>query len=88
FLLRGFDMGTDSDSEMILRGPTVTPDMLDKYGEMFTHLAIIQGFFAGLVIGKLSEGRLSAGAKHAIILALVGYISLTLAHGIVETLGL
>lgn len=88
FLLKGFDMGTDSDSEMILRGPTVTKDMLDKYGEMFTHLAIIQGFFAGLVIGKLSEGRLSAGAKHAIILALIGYVSLTLAHGIVETLGL
>ncbi len=88
FLLRGFDMGTDSDSEMFLRGPTVTEDMLDNYGKMFTHLAIIQGFFAGLVIGKLSEGRLSAGAKHAIILALVGYMALTLAHGIVETLGI
>ncbi len=90
FLLRGFDMGagTDSDSEMFLRGPAVTEDMLDQYGEMFTHLAIIQGFFAGLVIGKLSEGRLSAGAKHAIILALIGYMALTLAHGIVETLGI
>ena len=90
FLLRGFEMGagTDSDSEMFLRGPAVTEDMLDQYGEMFTHLAIIQGFFAGLVIGKLSEGRLSAGAKHAIILALIGYMALTLAHGIVETLGI
>ncbi|MFH1126574.1 MAG: type II secretion system F family protein [archaeon] len=60
----------------------------EKYGTMFTHLAIIQGFFAGLVIGKLSEGRLSAGTKHAIILALTGYTSLVLAHEIIKSMNL
>jgi len=35
---------------------------------IFTLLAIIQGLFAGLVLGKLSEGEISAGIKHSLIL--------------------
>lgn len=47
-------------------------------GDLFLHLAVLQGMFAGLAIGKLSEGRLSAGFKHALILGIVGFASLTL----------
>ncbi len=45
---------------------------------IFTHLAIIQGFFAGLSIGKLAEGTVSAGFKHAVILALIGFSAMTI----------
>ena len=45
----------------------------DQYREIFKNLATIQGIFAGLVIGKLAEGRISAGSRHAIILGLIAY---------------
>lgn len=53
---------------------------VELYGRMFSHLAIIQGIFSGLAIGKLAEGSLSAGVKHAALMSLMGYITLMLAH--------
>ncbi|MEA2003394.1 MAG: type II secretion system F family protein [archaeon] len=50
-----------------------------QYAIKFKHLSIVQGFFSGIAIGKLSEGSISAGFKHAIIMALIGYTALTLA---------
>ena len=91
FFLCGFgEFGStsiDTESEALFEGPSIGKDTLDKFGEMFTHLAIIQGLFAGLTIGKLSEGRLSAGAKHSLIMALSGYLALTLAHELIRTMG-
>jgi len=87
FMLCGFSQPAASAvGETIFEG-IKTEGVSEKYGVMFTHLAIIQGFFAGLVIGKLSEGRLSAGAKHSIIMALVGYSALALAHSFVLSAG-
>lgn len=43
------------------------------YSDMFRWLVLIQGFFSGLVIGKMSEGSLIAGLKHCLILVFVGY---------------
>ncbi len=45
----------------------------EEYKRIFMHLATIQGIFAGLAIGKLAEGRISAGSRHAIILSLIAY---------------
>lgn len=87
FMLCGFSQPAASAvGETIFEG-IKTEGVSEKYGVMFTHLAIIQGFFAGLVIGKLSEGRLSAGAKHSIIMALVGYSALALAHSVIISAG-
>lgn len=87
FLLCSFNyQSVSAVGETIFHG-SETEGISEQYGIMFTHLSIIQGFFAGLVIGKLSEGQLSAGAKHSIILALVGYTSLTLAHEIIKSMG-
>lgn len=41
---------------------------LDEMANSFLYLLIIQGFFAGLVIGKISEGSVKAGIKHSFIL--------------------
>jgi len=41
---------------------------------MFIVLILIQGFFAGLVIGKLSEGSVKAGIKHSIIITSLAYL--------------
>ncbi len=50
---------------------TVIPTEI--YTETFIWFILIQGFFAGLAIGKMSEGAVMAGLKHSLILILVGY---------------
>jgi len=52
---------TEEDTEMNLSLP-------------FLFLLITQGFFAGLVIGKLAEGEISAGIKHSFILVSLALI--------------
>lgn len=47
----------------------------------FLMLAVIQGAFAGVVLGKLAEGDLRSGLKHSIILVLMAFIVITLAQG-------
>jgi flagellar protein FlaJ len=44
-----------------------TPQMI------FFHCAIIEGICAGLVAGKLGNGKITAGIKHALILSLSGF---------------
>ncbi|MGV8151510.1 MAG: type II secretion system F family protein [Candidatus Nanoarchaeia archaeon] len=49
-------------------------------GEMakpFIFLLIAQGFFAGLVIGKLSEGKIKAGIKHSFALVIIALLLYT-----------
>lgn len=50
---------------------TVIPTEL--YTETFIYFIIIQGFFAGLAIGKMAEGVIAAGLKHSIFLIIIGY---------------
>jgi flagellar protein FlaJ len=45
---------------------------------VFLHLTLIQGFFGGLVAGKMGEGSISAGLKHSLIMMLMGYVALKL----------
>ena len=41
--------------------------------DMFRNMVVIQGIFAGIGIGKMAEGMVSAGIKHAFVLAIIGY---------------
>jgi flagellar protein FlaJ len=43
------------------------------YSDIFQWLILIEGFFSGLVVGKMAEGSLLAGLKHSFILIIVGY---------------
>lgn len=40
----------------------------------FLYLLLIQGFFSGLTIGKLSEGSIKSGIKHSFALMLTSFI--------------
>ncbi|MFA5173605.1 MAG: type II secretion system F family protein [Candidatus Pacearchaeota archaeon] len=40
----------------------------------FIYLLLVQGFFAGLVIGKLSEGKIKAGLKHSFVLIILAIL--------------
>ena len=76
-------MSGDMDITAIMLGNTgSTAINVEDYEKMFTHLAIIQGFFSGIVIGKLAEGSVDAGLKHAIFMVIIGYTVLTIASSI------
>ena len=56
----------------------LTGGVEELYSQTFLWLVVIQGFFSGLVVGKISEGKLIAGLKHSLILMAVGYIALSI----------
>jgi len=47
---------------------------LPLYTRLFTHAALIQGFFSGLVAGQMGEGRMVAGLKYSIVMLLIAWI--------------
>lgn len=49
------------------------PDLQKVFPDLFRSLIVIQGFFAGLSVGKMAEGTLLAGVKHSLVLATFGY---------------
>jgi flagellar protein FlaJ len=50
---------------------------LPLYTRIFTHAALIQGFFSGLVAGQMGEGRVVAGLKYSIVMLLIAWIMFT-----------
>jgi len=48
------------------------------YKDVFQNLIIIQGFFSGLAIGKMSEGSILAGLKHLIVFVAIGFTAFTI----------
>ncbi len=49
------------------------------YQNTFTMFILIQGFFAGLVTGKMAEGSIKGGLKHSMLLIFIGYSLFSLA---------
>jgi len=49
----------------------------EELSQPFLWLLLVQGFFAGLVIGKLAEGKIKAGLKHSFILVLLAILTST-----------
>lgn len=57
-----------------------------KVSEManpFLYLLLSQGFFAGLVIGKMAEGSLKPGIKHSFIMMILAYLITTGAKAVI-----
>jgi len=42
---------------------------------IFFHMSAIQGFFGGLVAGKMGEGTIGGGLKHSVILLTCGFLA-------------
>ena len=57
-------------------GLVITQDLSKFYSNVFQLLVLIEGFFSGLIIGKMSEGSIIAGLKHALTLTIVSYVIL------------
>jgi flagellar protein FlaJ len=54
--------------------PTVGGSSAPDITSSFFYLILVQGFFSGLTIGKLSEGNLKAGVKHSFAMMLMAFI--------------
>jgi flagellar protein FlaJ len=78
--LGGEFSGTDTtDFNDELGGLTTTGDTAnaEELTRPFMWLLIVQGLFAGLVIGKLSEGKVRFGIKHSFILMVLAIMGST-----------
>ena len=58
-----------------------TTKNLGNLDSIFLVLILIQGFFAGLIIGKFSEGDFKRGVKHSLVLMVVAYLIITTVRG-------
>jgi len=57
----------------ILEVAIMSPEELKR--SLF-HMAIIQGFFSGLIAGKIGEDSALLGLKHSLVMMLCGYLAL------------
>jgi flagellar protein FlaJ len=64
---------TNVEGVALFSMPTSSPADLKR---LFLHLTLVQGFFSGLVAGKMGEGSISAGLKHSLIMMLLGFVAL------------
>jgi len=53
--------------------------MSTEYTAIFRNLIILQGLFAGFVIGKMAEGAVAGGIKHSLFLVIIGVLIYTIA---------
>jgi flagellar protein FlaJ len=50
------------------------PISQEEISNSFLYLLMLQGFFSGLTIGKLSEGNIKPGIKHSFILMIMAFL--------------
>ena len=70
--------------------PALVISLFQWFGSMsgiFTMLAVLQGFFAGVVLGKLSEGDFKSGLKHSFIMMTVSILIMTIANSFLVNAG-
>ena len=54
---------------------------------IFLLMSLIQGLFAGVVLGKLAEGDLTSGLRHSLIMMTAAFMIITLAQSILQNAG-
>jgi flagellar protein FlaJ len=65
---------TSSGVSDAVKAPSVS---IESISNQFLYLLLAQGFFAGLIIGKLGEGSIKAGLKHSFILLIASFLIAT-----------
>lgn len=55
-------------------GSGAAPISQEEISNSFLYLLLLQGFFSGLTIGKLSEGNIKPGIKHSFILMIMAFV--------------
>ena len=73
--------GTLSGIGNVFSSGVVNVEKIQDFSYIFLALILIQGFFAGLIIGKFSEGDVKQGIKHSVILMTIAYLILSIFGG-------
>ena len=63
-----------------LGGQTAGTGADQDLSDAFFYLLIVQGFFSGLVIGKLAEENIKAGVKHSFALVIIAFLVSSIAR--------
>lgn len=84
-LFGGADVTTIGTGGITGITPTSSRLSPEEISRMFLYLLLTQGFFAGLVIGKLGEGSLKAGIKHSFILTIAAFLISTGARALLAS---
>lgn len=66
-------------------GSEIDPMSPESISRMFLYLLLAQGFFAGLVIGKLSQGSIKSGIKHSFVLVIAAFLISTGVRALIGT---
>ncbi|MBS3054965.1 MAG: type II secretion system F family protein [Candidatus Aenigmarchaeota archaeon] len=61
-------------------GGATNPNIAAEYSAIFRNLILLQGGFAGLAVGKMSEGSTVSGLKHSMFMMVIGFLVFTLAN--------
>lgn len=61
---------------------TSLADWVISLNGIFLLLSLIQGFFAGVVLGKLAEGDLTSGLRHSLIMMTTAFIVISFAQSL------
>lgn len=75
FKILGMTAGLASTGD--IGGLSISPISSEEMARPFLFLLVVQGFFAGLTIGKLAEGSIKAGIKHSFILSIIAILAST-----------
>ncbi len=74
-LVSGISGGEDLGIAGITSADIGTGEELSQdFSRSFLYLLLVQGFFTGLTIGKLSEGNVKAGIKHSFALVVISFL--------------
>jgi len=73
-------VSTQSLTQVSTGGAAISQaDLQKEYTEIFRNLILMQGLFAGLTVGKMSEGAVVAGIKHSVFMMVAGMFVLLIA---------
>ncbi len=53
---------------------TSQTNLSKEYSEIFRNLILMQGLFAGITVGKMSEGAMVSGIKHSVFMMVTGML--------------
>ena len=70
---------TEATGKEVLGVKVSREELIGEYETLFRNIILIQGFFAGLSVGKMAEGAIIAGLKHSIFMMVVGILIYMLA---------
>lgn len=74
-------LSTVGGADMSMIGGLSSGGSIADLDTVFFMLILIQGFFAGIMIGKFSEGTIKQGLIHSLILCTIGALIITTAKG-------